>query len=74
MRRYDMNDRKTLTYEEAKEWVYCFAPYLDENVDFDKGCNYFSWVKIQQKIFRPKPSVSARTVRGYSFLWVVQWH
>ena len=34
VRRYDINNDKTLTYEEAKEWVYCFAPFLEENLDF----------------------------------------
>ena len=36
VRRYDINNDKTLTYEEAKEWVYCFAPFLEENLDFGR--------------------------------------
>ena len=36
VRRYDINNDKTLTYEEAKEWVYCFAPFLEENPDFGR--------------------------------------
>ena len=36
IRRYDINNDKTLTYEEAKEWVYCFAPFLEENLSFSR--------------------------------------
>jgi len=28
-RRYDIDGNDALTFEEAREWVFCFAPFLD---------------------------------------------
>lgn len=36
-RRYDINDNKALTFDEAKEWAFCLAPYLDDPAHIEPG-------------------------------------
>lgn len=60
-RRYDINQNERLTIDEAKEWVFCLAPFFDE---LDLHPNDFDPSKFEKVTSPEAPSCGGTPPTG----------